>query len=277
MSERAYPEDPAYTNKTKYYDVFLERYNFGKKFTEGKIVLDVPCGSGWGTSFIDNSQETYGIDISHDAIQYAHSHFKGIFFESSMCKMPFENDKFDVALCFEGIEHITKEDGILFINEIKRVVKKDGVIVGSVPILDKNGGNTGNPYHLFEYPEKYLRILLESNFTITEYILKKGGDGPIIFFVLKNQYKNRITTLTSANFFQETVDLFLTESSENELVIINTGSWGEMVAIREKYSKPEIIIVDCEFENEKKHKLGSLQMIKGRVSRYKEAIRGLFR
>ncbi|MDD4690393.1 MAG: hypothetical protein PHE51_11700, partial [Eubacteriales bacterium] len=62
MAERAYPEDQAYINKSKYYYAFIERYSFGKKYTQGMTVLDIPCGCGWGTSLIDNAKEIYGID-----------------------------------------------------------------------------------------------------------------------------------------------------------------------------------------------------------------------
>lgn len=252
MAERAYPEDIAYINKTKYYHTFIERYKFGKKYTKGKIVLDVPCGSGWGTSLIDNANEVYGVDISLDAIQYARSHFKGIFSQGSMCKLLFEDNKFDVALCFEGMEHITKEEGVIFVNEIKRVVKRDGLIVGSVPILNKNGEDTGNPYHKFEYPEDYLRILLEENFDIIEYISKKGGDGPIVYFALKNQLKHRVTILASSynseKDIKEVIDNALNQTFKDfKFVIINDGSAGRTADVLQSYTDPRIKIVNYEF------------------------------
>lgn len=253
MAERAYPEELAYVNKTKYYHVFIERYKFGKKYTKGKIVLDVPCGSGWGTSLIDNANEVYGVDISLGAIQYARSHFKGIFSQGSMCKLLFEDNKFDVALCFEGIEHITKEEGVIFINEIKRVVKRDGLIVGSAPILNKNGEDTGNPYHKFEYPEDYLKILLEENFEVIEYVNKRGGDGPIVYFALKNQLKHRVTILASAynseKDIKEVIDNALNQTFKDfKLVIINDDSAGRTAEILLSYTDPRIKIVNYEFK-----------------------------
>ncbi len=253
MAERAYPEELAYVNKTKYYYVFIERYKFGKKYTKGKIILDVPCGSGWGTSLIDNANEVYGVDISLDAIQYARSHFKGIFSQGSMCKLLFEDNKFDVALCFEGMEHITKEEGVIFINEIKRVVKRDGLIVGSVPILNKNGEDTDNPYHKFEYPEDYLRILLEENFEIIEYISKKGGDGPIVYFALRNQLKHRVTILASAynnkKDIKEVIDNTLNKTFKNsKFIIINDGPAGRTMEILQNYTDPRIKIINYKFK-----------------------------
>lgn len=252
MAERAYPEDPAYVSKTKYYHAFTERYQYGKKYTNGMVVLDIPCGSGWGSSFIDNAKEIFGIDISPDAICYARSHFKGYFFQGSMCEIPFANNIFDVALCFEGLEHITKEEGVLFINEIKRVVKKDGLIIGSVPILDEYGKDTGNPYHLFEYPEGYLKILLENNFKIIKYDLKIGGDGPLIFFTLKNIHKNRITILTSGydkvGFELMLKNYLLHSSPEFMLIVINGDSHNENLDVLNRYNDSRIKIVPYNFK-----------------------------
>jgi len=65
-------------------------------------------------------------------------------------------------------------------------VKKDCLIVGSVPILDRRGRDTGNPFHKFEYPEDYLKKTLQASFKVLKYIRKKGADGPLVYFVLKN-------------------------------------------------------------------------------------------
>lgn len=186
MAERAYPEDKPYRNKSKYYYAFVDRYEFGKKYTEKKVVLDVPCGSGWGTTLIDNAEKIYGLDNSKDAIKYAQKNFDGEFIASNMIDMPYKENMFDVALCFEGIEHISKNKGVKLLDELRRVVKKNGLIIGSVPILADNGDNSGNPFHKFEYPEKYLKKILSEKFTIKEYINKVGGDGPIVFFVVCN-------------------------------------------------------------------------------------------
>jgi len=281
LAERAYPEDPAYINRTKYYYALIERYEYGKKYTKEKIVLDVPCGCGWGTSFIDNAKEIFGLDISWDAINYAKSNFKGKFFQGSMCKMPFENNIFDIALCFEGIEHVTKEEGVLFINEIKRVVKKDGLIIGSVPILDENDKDTGNPFHLFEYPEKYLKLLLENNFEIIEYLLKKGGDGPIIYFILKNQYKDRITMLSSpynkAELKLMINNHLINTSPESRLIVINVDGNDEFLDILQRNNDSRIKILSYDFSGRINIKPRCGLKMKGKPRKLTEIIRDLLK
>lgn len=249
MAERAYPEDPAYRNKTQYYYAFIERYEFGKKYTNGKTVLDIPCGTGWGTSFIDNAQEICGVDISSEAIQYARTHFNGIFSEGSMQQIPFTDNIFDVALCFEGMEHISREAGIDFLNEIKRVVKNGGLIIGSVPVLDEGGYDTGNPYHIFEYPEDYLKIVLRENFEVIDYCKKTGGDGPIVYFVVKNQMKHKKILPASAfgneTDFQNEIDRQLSRNPEGgSVVIIDTDPDEKMVKLLQRTPDPRVKIIN---------------------------------
>jgi len=275
LAERAYPEDLAYVNKGKYYDAFIGRYSFGRKYTQEMTVLDVPCGCGWGTSLIDNAKEVYGIDISSDAINYAYSHFDAHFLEGTMCNMPFKKDKFDVALCFEGIEHISKEEGVLFLNEIKRVVKEDGLIIGSVPILDENGKDTGNPYHKFEYPEAYLRLLLEYNFEIIAYDIKQGGDGPIVYFILKNRLKNLRTIFGSSQHNHKTMDCCL--GDDTEYVVINDDEKKyDQIKVR---SNPKVKVRHLRYDFNKKTnpQLDFSLLLQNKVSGFKSKLLDLLR
>lgn len=275
LAERAYPEDPAYVNKSKYYDAFIERYSFGKKYTQKMTVLDVPCGCGWGTSLIDNAKDVYGIDISSDAIDYARSHFNAHFFEGTMCNMPFEKDKFDVALCFEGIEHISKEEGVLFLNEIKRVVKEDGLIIGSVPILNENGKNTGNPYHIFEYPEDYLRLLLECNFEIMVYDIKQGGDGPIVYFVLKNRLKGLRTIIGSSQHYHETMNCCLDDDTEYVVINGDEEKYGQIMV--RSNSKVKMRHLKYDFNERTNSQLDSSLSLQNIVSEFKDKLLDLLR
>lgn len=220
MAERAYPEDPAYVNKTKYYDALMERYAFGSAFTENKFVLDIPCGTGWGASTIDNANGIIGADNSEDAINYAIQHYSNEYLLCNMAQLPFKNAVFDVALVFEGIEHISRKQGIEFFNELQYVIKKDGIIAGSVPILDQEGYSTGNPFHKFEYPKDYLEIIFSHNYEILEFTVKKGGDGPIVFFVLRNNRINHKAILITDK--QQIKEIKYCENKNKVLIIIDS-------------------------------------------------------
>jgi len=88
MAERAHPEHPGFQEGSPYRTNLFKRYTFANKFTEGKTVLDIPCGVGWGTSLL-RAKHRIGIDISADAIGYGRKHYPGIdFLIGNMANIP---------------------------------------------------------------------------------------------------------------------------------------------------------------------------------------------
>ena len=157
---------------------------FCNSYIKGKTVLDIPCGVGWGASRLKGAGMLYGVDISPEAIDYAKNHYKNIQFEvGNMAQIPFKKDFFDIVICLEGFEHIPKEVGHVFIPESLRVLKVFGLIIMTCPVLDDEGKTTGNPYHIYEYPEKELIDSLNQNYRILLLERIKGPDGPEIRFV----------------------------------------------------------------------------------------------
>ncbi len=73
MAERAHPEDPGFKDKmlglkeNRYKKKLYDRYKFCNNFINGKSVLDIPCGVGWGTSLLKKAKSIIGIDISSEA------------------------------------------------------------------------------------------------------------------------------------------------------------------------------------------------------------------
>ena len=204
MTERAHPEDPGFRDKflglikSKYKKKLYERYNFCNQYIRNKKVLDIPCGVGWGISLLKRAAFIYGIDISNEAIDYAKKHYenkKRKFYVGVMESIPLKDNSIDVAICLEGFEHVSKEVGIRFIEESKRVLKRDGLLIMTCPVFNEYGKPTGNPYHLSEYPESELIEIINKNFRILRLERIKGPDGPEYRTVLLNikagRYKNK--------------------------------------------------------------------------------------
>jgi ubiquinone/menaquinone biosynthesis C-methylase UbiE len=194
MSERAHPEDPGFidtpTWSSPYKKNLFERYIFAQQYIVNKIILDVPCGTGWGTSLLRDYSYCCGIDISSEAIMYANKHFRTHnceFFVGDMVKMDFEKNQFDVIVCLEGLEHISKTSGVQFINESMRILRGGGVLLLSCPVLNAEGKSSGNPYHIYEYPEDELYKLVCKNFKIKFQKRIICPDGPTYRFVLELQ------------------------------------------------------------------------------------------
>jgi len=158
MAERAHPEDPGFKPRlwglwrNRYRRNLFRRYKFCSHYVKDKIVLDIPCGVGWGTSLLKTAKKLYGIDISKEAVQYGVQHYKNITFAmGNMNNIPFSDNSMDVIICLEGFEHVDKETGLKFLSEAKRVCRSEGILILTCPILNEKGESSGNPYHIKEY------------------------------------------------------------------------------------------------------------------------------
>jgi ubiquinone/menaquinone biosynthesis C-methylase UbiE len=195
MAERAHPDDLGFKDrwlglrKSHYKKRLYERYKFINQFIEGKKVLDVPCGVGWGTSLLRGFDFVIGMDISHEAISYAKMRYENKnrkFYVGDMQAINLRDNSVDVVVCLEGFEHVSKDIGARFIAESKRVLKQGGLLIMTCPVLNERGESTGNPYHLSEYPEDDLIEILNTNFRILSLERIAGPDGPEYRAVLLN-------------------------------------------------------------------------------------------
>ena len=200
MSERAHPEDPGFKDnffgliRNKYKWKLYERYNFCNGYIKGKKVLDIPCGVGWGTSLLKRAAFIIGIDISNEAIDYAKKHYESKnrkFYVGDMQSIPLKDNSIDVVICLEGFEHVPKNIGARFIEESKRLLRQDGLLIMTCPVLNEHGKSAGNPYHLCEYPEYELIEMLNNKFRILCLQRVKGPDGPEYRAVLLNIKEGR--------------------------------------------------------------------------------------
>lgn len=99
----------------------------------GDRVLDAGCGTGrLYHLFLDLQQIEYvGVDQSKEQIKIAKKKFPRLkFVAAEMTKLPFKNNSFDVVFCVAAFHHLPKEKNRLeALKEMKRVLKKDGVVV----------------------------------------------------------------------------------------------------------------------------------------------------
>ncbi len=97
-----------------------------------KKILDIGCGDGFMlTPFIENNQ-TYGVDISNNAVEKASK--LGI--KAKVCNLntqalPFSKNEFDAIFCLDVLEHIF--DPQAAVNSIFASLKDDGKFVVCVP------------------------------------------------------------------------------------------------------------------------------------------------
>lgn len=143
----------------------IERYLFAAQFAENKTLLDVACGSGYGSSYLKgNAKKVVGGDISKPAIQYATSHYRkdGLhFLLLDAQQLPFPNSTFDLIVSMETVEHLPEYEQFLI--ECQRVLKEAGVFVCSTPNKAILSPRTNKPHistHFKEfYPQEFYHLL----------------------------------------------------------------------------------------------------------------------
>lgn len=175
ITERIIPEHETLGT----YNSHLQRYIFASPFCQGKIILDIACGVGYGSNNLIESgaKKVVGVDISRDAIGYAKSNYQKDeleFVVSDGIALPFPEDMFDIIVSFETIEHIY--DYKKYLSECKRVLKTNGILICSTPI--NFPFKKPNPHHTKEFNVDEFSKLLMKYFNSLELYFQ--GDESII-------------------------------------------------------------------------------------------------
>ena len=88
----------------------IARYAFASRLAGGARVLDIGCGTGYGTAELaQEAQSATGIDLSSEAIAYAREHYplpNTTFLEASATSVPLPHASLDLITAFEVIEHL---------------------------------------------------------------------------------------------------------------------------------------------------------------------------
>jgi len=92
-------------------------------------ILDAPCGKGLLAAALRQREfRVFGVDIEPDARNLLDGSFE---IADLNCRLPFEDESFDLVTSVEGIEHLENPHG--FLREINRVLKPDGWVILTTP------------------------------------------------------------------------------------------------------------------------------------------------
>jgi len=144
----------------------LHRYAYACEFVQGKVVLDIASGEGYGSEMLSRTAlHVYGVDIDKKSVVHAAEKYQkdNLEFILGSCeKIPLPDHSVDLVVSFETIEHTKQHDAML--QEIKRVLKTDGFLIISSPEKAdyREKRNEKNPFHLHELDlEEFQRLLLK--------------------------------------------------------------------------------------------------------------------
>lgn len=107
---------------------------FKKYLKNDQKILDLGCGNGrLLNSLAELKVEYHGLDNSENLISLAkelHSDKADSFKVGEMFALPYDDNYFDVIVCLASFHHLpTKELRLSALLEMKRVLKKDGVVL----------------------------------------------------------------------------------------------------------------------------------------------------
>lgn len=146
----------------------LHRYAIAQQMVEGKIVLDIASGEGYGSQLLSfAAAEVVGVDLSAEAVAYARARYVRPnlkFMAGSATAIPLDDLSVDAVVSFETIEHLADHE--LMISEIKRVMKPGGLLIISSPDKEFYSDATGhqNEFHVKELYRHEFEDLIRKNF-----------------------------------------------------------------------------------------------------------------
>ena len=129
----------------------IRRYQFATENLKGKKILDIACGTGYGSDLLGKEIDYTGVDISKKCIQYAKKHYGRRFICVSIYNIQFKNEIFDTIVSFETIEHLKYP--LYALKYIFNLLSKEGRIILSIPL-----NHPDKIYHkvVYTYPKVQL-------------------------------------------------------------------------------------------------------------------------
>lgn len=115
------------------------RYQAVRRFCEGKRVLDLCCGVGYGAAILaEVASSVIGVDRSPEALaeaKLAYGHVEGLELVAADAVAwlddPARMAGIDVVVCFEGVEHVPAEEQLL--EALVRTSANGTTVIFSVP------------------------------------------------------------------------------------------------------------------------------------------------
>jgi ubiquinone/menaquinone biosynthesis C-methylase UbiE len=165
--------DVAAARQSPWWGVHASRYLLAAPHVRDRRLLDVACGTGYGMTMLRaEARSVVGVDADFASARKARAGANGrthAVLVADGARLPFGEGAFDAVTSFETLEHLHERDG--FLDELRRVLARNGVCVLSTPnanYTEPVAGKPRNPFHVHEYTPEELRAALSARFTQVE-------------------------------------------------------------------------------------------------------------
>jgi SAM-dependent methyltransferase len=164
----------------------LSRYLFASRLCRFKKVIDLGCGSGYGSAELaKKAASVVGVDVSEEAVADAKVQYTAANLEfqvASLEALPFADGSFHLGVCFEVIEHLTEYRRLLA--EARRVLAPGGQLVISTPNIkfyaESRKLQGPNPFHEHEFSYEEFRGVLGEFFEHQTFFVQNHASGLVI-------------------------------------------------------------------------------------------------
>ncbi|VAW92757.1 hypothetical protein MNBD_GAMMA23-339 [hydrothermal vent metagenome] len=195
----------------------------------GKKILDIGCGAGRTSFHFRNFTTDYtAVDYSEEMIQLCKKKYPELPFHTCDARnlSRFDDDSFDfIIFSYNGIDYITNEDRLTVLNEVKRVLKSNGLFVFSThnlnftKIITKPTFETSlNPLRLLQNTMEFIRQKKNNNKLKSEQIKERDysilNDSGDAFSLLTYYITKEKQTIQLNNLGFKTLSIFDMEGKE---------------------------------------------------------------
>lgn len=154
----------------------LARYEFAAGHVQGRRVLDIACGAGYGSAMLAQAGAAHvdAVDISDQAISHAREHYgsPAIDFQVGDIYSFDGATRYDLIVSFETIEHV--DDYHAALRNLARLLRPGGRLIVSSPNRPLTSPHArtlhdkpSNKYHVHEFTVAELTAaLVEHGFTV---------------------------------------------------------------------------------------------------------------
>jgi ubiquinone/menaquinone biosynthesis C-methylase UbiE len=170
----------------RFFGMLAKRY--GKR---GARLLEVGSGMGHLVGQLSATFEAYGMDLNHWAVNKSKEFSEAASLQTASAQeLPYQDDAFNVVIIKHIVEHLP--DPAKAINELGRVVEKDGILILATPNLGsllkpwKGKAWIGyqDPTHIsLKEPQEWLHLIENAGFEFVRVFSDGFWDVPYIRFV----------------------------------------------------------------------------------------------
>ena len=130
----------------------------------GLRLLDAGCGTGGTTVELRRFGDVVGVDVAWEALRPARERGLNRLARASVERLPFRTASFDVVTSFEVLYHLGVSSDTQGLQELRRVLKPDGLLLLRVPAHDWLRGEHDRLVHTrHRYSRGEVRQKLEAN------------------------------------------------------------------------------------------------------------------